>query len=199
MRQLVLIVFAVLFSINLFAQKDDYEYKSIFGDDKHYSGVGGFGFGISYLGGEMAICSGGSGAVILNRKFLFGGYGTGINSDKSITYTDKSDNSITLDNVEIGHGGLWMGYVFGGSNAIHPVVSLQSGFGSVAYYNADYRTVDPIFVVNPKVEIEFNITRYFRIGVGGNYLLTTGVNRYGMNDNDYSGPGGQIAFRFGWF
>ena len=51
----------------------------------------------------------------------------------------------------------------------------------------------------PTVEVELNLTRYFRIGAGATYNLYTMVDLQGYRSSDLSAPGGFLSFKFGWF
>jgi hypothetical protein len=87
---------------------------------------------------------------------------------------------------------------------IHPTLSAQIGWGSLAERDYNYfGTTDAVFVFNPALELEMNFTRFFRLGVAAHYRIVTGVNPEMHNsrytNSDMSGPGGMLIFRFGWF
>ncbi len=67
-------------------------------------------------------------------------------------------------------------------------------------------------VFQPGVDVEFNITEFFRIALGASYRLTNGINlRYKYLDDDYveqvitvdknalNSFNFNIGFKFGWF
>ena len=164
--------------------------QTIFGGGTRISGMGGPMMGFSSIGGEFAHMMGGGGGVLLGDLFL-GGYGMGLT------------NPVTagINTTEFGHGGFWAGYSFMAKRAFHPVLSTQLGWGTVT--QLDEFTVlssDNVFVLNPALELEMNFTRFFRLGVGAHYRLTSGVNNTpGFGDSDFSGPGAFLTFKFGWF
>lgn len=179
------------------AQKENAnEYKTIFGDHKpSVSGITAFNMEFSSLNGTYALQTGASMGVLLDRKLILGGFLKGANVDQEFTI----DNISYPDNGMLATG-LWLGYIFLPSLSVHPVVSVQSGWGRVKYENDyDYQS-DYTFVVSPKVEIDLNITSFFRIAFGANYTFTTDVNKFTeVEDKDFSGPGGSLSFKFGYF
>jgi len=85
--------------------------------------------------------------------------------------------------------------------AFHPVISSQLGWGTVTQLdNYTELSSDNVLVLNPALELEMNFTRFFRLGVGAHYRITSGVNNTpGFGENDFSGPGAFLTFKFGWF
>jgi hypothetical protein len=201
MKKILLVIIGITIASAAFCQEEGDEYRTIFGNKNiSVSGFGAFDMQFSYMGGGFAFGAGGSGGVLLGGQVFFGGFGLGCNIDKTVEM-----NNLTIDHVGIGYGGLMFGYIINHKNAIHPAVFLQTGWGGVNSYDNhnsmyDNYPYDNVFVLNPSVEMEMNITRFFRMAVGANYQITTGVNEYTtLNNSDFSGPGGKISFRFGWF
>lgn len=201
MKNILLAFIGITLASSAFCQEKGDEYRTIFGNKKiSVSGFGAYDMQFSYIGGSYSFGAGGSGGVLLDDKVFFGGFGMGCNLSKTFEI-----NSITINHANIGYGGLMFGYIFNGKKAIHPAVFLQTGWGGVDLYD-NYNTMnsnntyDNVFVLNPSVEMELNITRFFRMAVGANYQIATGINEYeSLNNSDFSGPGGKISFRFGWF
>ncbi len=76
---------------------------------------------------------------------------------------------------------------------------LTAGWGVVKY---EYLTTKPrtdFAVIMPAVYGVWNAHRYFRMGVGVNYMATAGANLNGLKNADFSGVGGVIFFRVGTF
>jgi hypothetical protein len=198
MKRLGLSLIIIGFSGMLYGQQKTDEFQTIFGNQiVKFGGMGGFEMNFSSLGGYFSYGSGGGGGVILNKSVFVGGYGMGnyINRDVII-------DNIDYDNLNFGHGGFWLGYIFNGNAAIHPFLGLKLGWGGISQnYDQHHHNIGDIgFIITPSVEMEFNITRYFRIAAGGVYQIATGLeNSYGLTNSDFSGPGGNISFRFGWF
>jgi hypothetical protein len=201
MKKILSAIIGMIIASAAFCQEKENEYRTIFGNDQmSVTGFGGFDMQFSSIGGSYAFGAGGSGGVLLNGQVFFGGFGMGCTVDKTFEI-----NNLTTNHASIGYGGLMFGYIFKGEKAIHPAVFLQTGWGGVDLFDDSqsgnsYNTNDNIFVINPSVEMELNITRFFRLAVGANYQFVTGINEYAdLNNTDFSGPGAKIAFRFGWF
>jgi hypothetical protein len=73
------------------------------------------------------------------------------------------------------------------------------GWGNLSLKNDYNKIEDPVFVINPIIEIEANITRFFRMSIGGNYRIVQDVNFGEYKNSDFSGAGLFIGFKFGWF
>lgn len=186
----------VLIAVASYSQDKNDEYKTIFGDDpSEVSGFGGFDMQFSSLGGNFALGAGGSGGVLINNQIAFGGFGMGSTLDN----TYEVDNN-TYKNTSIGVGGLMLGYILNSKSPIHPSFFLQTGWGGVNLSDNNRQLTDNVFVLNPSVKIELNFTRYFKMAIGAHYQFTMGVNKFdALSNSDFSGPGGNLSFIFGWF
>jgi hypothetical protein len=198
MKRVSLILLGILISSLTFAQEKNDEYRTIFGTEKvKFGGMGVFEMNFSSLGGDFAYGTGGGGGVILNKSIFLGGYGMGNYINRDVTL-----DSVAYTSVNFGHGGFWLGYILKGNYAIHPFIGMKLGWGGISqqYDHHDHMMEDNAFVITPSVEMEFNIARYFRIAVGGHYQVVTGLsNKDGLSNSDFSGPGANLSFRFGWF
>ena len=97
-----------------------------------------------------------------------------------------------------------MGYTLFGNRPIHASLSTLVGWGEfgIIQFDGYYPFIrDKIFTLTPTVEVEMNLTSYFRIGVGASYNLYTGVDQllHGYRSSDISSPGGFLSFKFGGF
>ncbi|MGE4289603.1 MAG: hypothetical protein AB7E36_13035 [Salinivirgaceae bacterium] len=195
MKKSIVVLLGLFVSVALYSQEKD-EYQTVFGDSKVcVSGMGGFEMQFSSLGGYYAYGAGGGGGIILNRSLLIGGYGTGYSIDRTIIL-----NTEVYNNIGMGHGGFLFGYIHKGNKPVHPAAFLQIGWGELESDHLNNRISDNFLVLNPSLEVEVNVTRYFRIAVGGHYQFVSGINNYPeLSNSDFSGPGGKLAFRFGWF
>jgi hypothetical protein len=204
-------LFVIVFQGGLFAQDD--EFRTIFGE--RIRKVGGFGgpmMSFTQFNDEFAHMMGGGGGILLNRQLFFGGYGMGMT-------TPISPESPIYKGSEFhyGHGGFWYGLVISPASSVHPAISLQTGWGNISIEDEDDddwdlddldwnmdnhhdRIKDNVFIINPALEIEFNITKFFKMGLGANYRFVFGTNKLiGYSDKDFSSPGGFVSFKFGWF
>jgi len=189
----------VILAISLSAFSQEKEYQTIFDNrDVRISGLGGPFMQFTAVAGEFGHMMGGGGAVLLNNFFL-GGYGLGL-TNAIPDYVNQNPS----DRLTLGHGGFWLGYSLFGDKSVHVTFSSLIGWGEFGVMQ-DYGTYpfirDKIFVLSPTVELELNLTRYFRMGAGVSYNLYTLVdqNMHGYSNADLSAPGGFLSFKFGWF
>ena len=189
----------VILTITIAAFSQDREYRTIFDNrDLRISGMGGPFMQFTAVAGEFAHMMGGGGAVLLN-DFHFGGYGLGLTNA-----IPDFVNGNTNDRLSLGHGGFWLGYAFFGEKPIHINFSTLIGWCEIGImqYDEYYPFLrDKVFALVPIIEVELNLTKYFRIGAGATYNLITGVDEqlHGYKTSDISSPGGFLSFKFGWF
>ncbi|HBZ67193.1 MAG TPA: hypothetical protein DEO70_10160 [Bacteroidales bacterium] len=223
MKILITSVLSVCLGIGCVMAQDTSKKEFLLSGDRPLS-ISGFGAPIvefSSIEGDFAVSTGGGGAVLFNQNFFIGAYGMGsvsLNSGDVILQVRGADLSIeTYSNLRrmFAHGGLWIGYVHNSNKAIHLAVSAKIGGGAAGYYDSYYREWhhnlgwDAVFVFTPQVEVEFNMTRWFKINVGAGYRLVSGVNETYtdvrgneqpfFSNSDFSSPQASISLLFGGF
>jgi hypothetical protein len=189
---LILICMLILCIVRINAQ--DEEMQTLFGNRPlKITGFGGPFMNFTVLNGKFACMMGGGGGIIIN-DFMIGGYGIGLANTLLIDNTDEE--------ISFGHGGFWIGYQLMPNKIVHPVIQVQLGWGSL---NSKDRfgdllyNIDKLFIITPIIEAEMNITRFLRIGIGGSYRIAAFTNNEILSAADLSGPGVNLAFKFGWF
>jgi len=197
MKKSILILSVLAVCTSLFSQEREYR-TLLDNQDLRISGLGGPFMQFTTVAGEFGHMMGGGGAVLLNN-FFFGGYGLGLTNAIPDYVNDNTSDRLTL-----GHGGFWLGYALFGEKPIHVTFSSMIGWGEfgIMQYDGYYPFVrDQIFVMIPTVEIELNLTRYFRIGAGASFNIYTMMDEgmHGYSNGDLSSPGGFLSFKFGWF
>ncbi len=195
MKRLSIVLISLLMSFSVFSQ-ENHEYQTIFGNNPiKVSGMGGFEMYFSSLGGYFAYGTGGMGAAIFSNSVLFGGYGISYTIDRTFVI-----NNNQFKNMQTSMGGIILGYVHKANRAIHPAAFLQVGWGDLSFNDENTSFSDNFIVLNPSIELEFNITKYFRMAIGGHYQFANGINNaVEIGNSDFSGPGGKLSFRFGRF
>lgn len=197
MKKTVFILLTLALSVSVFSQEK--EFQTIFDNqDVRISGMGGPFMQFTSVAGDFGFMMGGGGAVLID-DFFFGGYGLGLTNAIPDYVNDNPSDRLTL-----GHGGFWLGYSLFGQKPIHLAFSTMLGWGEfgIMQYEEYYPYItDKLFVISPTVELEFNLTRYFRIGAGATYNIYTGIDEsmHGYTNSDLSAPGGFLSFKFGWF
>jgi hypothetical protein len=197
MRKTFIILFVLALGITAYSQER--EYRTILDNkDLRISGMGGPFMQFTSVAGEFGFMMGGGGAVLLD-DFFFGGYGLGLTNAIPDYVNDNPSDQLSL-----GHGGFWLGYSLFGNKPVHAAFSTMLGWGEfgITQGDGDYPYIrDNIFMVAPTVELEANLTRYFRIGAGVSYNIYTMVDEgmHGYTGGDLSSVAGFLSFKFGWF
>jgi len=201
MKRILLCFLAITFCAVIFAQDEESEFRTLFDyEDFRISGFGGPMMSFTTISGEFAHMMGGGGAVLLGNFFI-GGYGLGLTTD----IRDKNDPDNVDRKIDFGHGGFWTGVIIKGKSAIHPSIHSTIGWGSVSindnFFDGDIEK-DGVFVLTPTLELEMNLTQFFRVSVGASYRIVTFVDdleAYDYKNDDFSGPSAFVSLKFGWF
>ncbi len=162
--------------------------------------VGGFGGPIIEFGlnNSLNTSYGGGGGIVIGNAFL-GGYGMGTLDLNAVI--DGQD----IDNIELGHGGFWLGYTYKPYKLVHLFSSAKIGWGAVNINPDNFNPFnepisDNVFVLTPELGLELNVFKWFRVAGGVGYRWVNGTDGKGAyNDEDFSGAVTTLTFRFGWF
>jgi hypothetical protein len=194
---LPLLTAILLCSSSLIAQQDDPPQTLVGNGVESVSGFGGLILQFSSIDGDAAVFTGGGGAVLFNRQFYFGGYGLGLSSDVKV---DIEGASYDLD---YGHGGFYMGYIFAPEKLTHWAFSTKLGWGQANLRNISQfvgpNYSDNTFSITPMIEGELNITNWFKINAGIGYQYTVGVDKDLFDNSAFNSPSVGLSFLFGWF
>jgi len=224
--KIVPIIFALLIGFSAIAQEDD-EMRTLFSksstDKITNGGYGSFSIGYTQVDSKDALQLGGRVAWIANHKFALGLAGYGFVNDIDNKYDDTDDSSNYF--LAGGYGGIFFEPILMPNKPIHLSIPIILGVGGISvvesnnwkndYYDhnsTNYYDSDVFLVFQPGVDVEFNITEFFRIALGASYRLTNGINlRYKYLDDNYveqsiivdknalNSFNFNIGFKFGWF
>lgn len=213
-KNLYFLVILCLFTgmIKLNAQEQADTTKYLLTEKTVLSGFGSPFVEFSSVNNQFAVCIGGGGGLIINHSVFIGAYFEGI-----VTKHYREDLQSIVDAerpmISFEHGGLWLGYIYKDKKAIHGGLSTKLGWGEIDLKDgdggnpaSDYDYRDRIFTITPQVEMELNMTKWFRINVGVGYRFVAGIDatyEQGENtvkfyeDGDFNSPVGTISFIFG--
>ncbi|WP_250630203.1 hypothetical protein [Rhodoflexus caldus] len=191
--KLTALIGALFLSAAAFAQDEP---ETLLGKHVKVSGFGAPIVEFSSINNQFTVSTGGGGAVLLNQKFFFGGYGLGRSNSVKAKNPDQK--------IGLGHGGFWLGYNFNPHKLLHITASAKMGWGNVSLYDNDFNArqnfgSDNVYVVTPEVGAEINITGFMKIAVAGGYRMVNGVAVDGYNNADFSSPTASVSFKFGFF
>ncbi len=185
-----------------------YAYENtLFGnEDLDIGGFGGPEIYYTTFNGQDVALAGGQGAVVLNEKVYigFGGYGTAPEDE----YHNAERHRYEYQSL--GYGGMMFGMILKNDNIVHFTSDVMIGAGAVIetyddtfdsdYYDRDDRSShDPFWFAQPMARIEVNVTSWMRIDASAGYRFVKDTNeaKFGISDEDASGPVIGLAFRFG--
>jgi hypothetical protein len=155
---------------------------------------GGFGAPVvrfSQINGQFAVLVGGRGGWIINSTFVLGAAGYGVATDVQVAGNPNRRG------LEFGYGGADLEVILGSDALIHATFNTLIGGGSYRLnYGGPY---DGVFVLEPALNIDLNVTTYMRLGLGGGYRWVTDVDMVGFSDSDFSAFFGSLVLKFGSF
>lgn len=177
---------------------------------------GGFGGPVVKLTTMLdntSLLVGGRGAWVINKTLAIGGGGYGLVTPRLLKAGATSD----LDtNMNVGYGGGEIEVILMSDDVVHVSAMTLIGAGAVSTdtrarrfengeWDWDHSTIssDVFFVVEPQVNVEVNLTEWFRVAAGASYRLVNGVDtRVGtttISNSDLSGVSGVLTFKFGLY
>jgi len=214
MRAMMMFILLAFLSYPLKAQEDkDLEYKerrdeviTLFGD--HHVSHGGYGaitIGYSQIDNMDAIIMGGRGAWIIGHWFAIGFGGLGFIND--MHYNDELKQNVNLTG---GYGGMILEPIILPKIPVHISTPVLFGVGGIAYMSSygsldwdqpNYLTEDAtsFVIVEPGVEVEFNIVKFFRLALGASYRYTSDITMYDTYPDVLNGLSYNISLKFGKF
>lgn len=201
MKKTMIVIIAVIMvmSVSLSARE---EIETL---SRGHRGGGFFGgpvMKITKIDGETGVLVGGRLGWNFNRVFSIGLAGYGWVHDYGWDHHHGSffDN---WDGPQMGYGGLYLEGIIGSNKVIHLTAGVLLGAGGVTGDWFDdhhwWDKADAFFVAEPEINLEVNVTKYFRVGIGASYRFITGVNHHRLTNDDLSGMAGTLTFKFGKF
>ena len=173
-------VFLLVSTISM-AQENQNEYRSIFNKkaDQRVShgGYGSFGVGYTTIDSKDAILMNFKGAWVINHSVALGFSGTGFFNNLSKSLNNE-------DYLGGGYGGFYFEPILLAKSPLHLSFPILIGGGGISVipnnywdwdsFNYQYN-YDVFFLVEPGVELEINMVKFFRVAIGASYRFTNGV------------------------
>lgn len=203
MKKTVLFFFAVTLITIGIAQDDNNksseEYRTLFSSDKiTHGGYGAVLFNYSKIDGKDAFLAGMRGMWLMNHGIGIGIGGYGFVND--LQYENPTGTSPEDYFLAGGYGGLVIEPIVGAKHPVHVSFPVLIGAGGVAYirdywntypqypdeYNYYTEDAAAYFVLEPGVELEFNMVKFFRIGLGAYYRYTSNITLNAWDGAEYT-------------
>lgn len=193
----VVLMLGVLFITNQNAQaqketKPNQEIQTIFGPETSFGGYGGISLGVTRINNQEAISAGIRAAWILNHSLAVGFAGKGFVSELENELLPQNNYSY----LGGGYGGVLIEPIVLGNRPINLSVPILFGAGGIGFESGDYNEYydqfysqlndyDLFFIVEPGVELQLNLTPFFRVAFGAQYRFTTETElSTNFNDTD---------------
>lgn len=189
------------------------EESTLFQGETSHGGFGGPVLKISSVNGDVAVFAGGRGGWIINHSLTLGMGGYALLNDVKL---DNQPDS--LEHLNFAYGGLELGMVLMSDNLIHLTSYVLIGAGAVNQgedfpggdwerydeesgeyrWNSEY--TDRVFVIEPTIATEINMTKFIRLEVGAGYRQVWGIDKLtAISNDDLSSFTGNMTVKFGWF
>jgi len=208
MKKIIVLLVALLTAQFTFAQENTLLSSGV-------TSSGGFGGPVAkytQLNNQSAFILGARGGWVVNHSFIIGGGMYGLVGNVSVDTKIGDIIYKDSDYLRFGYGGLELEYIFAPMNVVHVSIYTLLGVGGASYRNYDdnYFGEDeyysnhsmmrnPVFVAEPAVNMEVNITELFRVDLGVSYRYVSNVDYQMITAEDLRGISGILTFKFGKF
>ena len=202
MKKLALFLFCFILTTSLWAEEDVKEAST-----EKPSESGGFGgpiLKVTRINDVFGLIVGGRGGWIYKHTYAIGGGFYGLLRDI------EAETSGYEREFEFAYSGLELEYIIAPSQDVHFSAQTLIGFGGltdryqrvVPYYGYDeYGRLggpdDTFFIVEPQLNIVWNMKTYFQIYFGGSYRYIRGVGIEGLDNANLNGYSVVVTFKFG--
>ena len=212
MKRIVFILSLLTVSIYSFSQvledeparkrKDD-EIRTLIEKSDDIGGYGGLSVLYSQIDVKDAFVFGARGGLIMGHVFALGIAGTGFINDSHMDNT--LDRNVSLAG---GYGGMFFEPIIFPKFPVHISVPILVGIGGVAYTSVEVREwendyfvedSETFLVLEPGLEMEMNLTQFFRFSMGAYYRYTSEIELLNTDKDVLNGFSFGVNFKFGKF
>lgn len=223
MKKLVILLIAIVFlAPQAFAQEEELvekekqskkdlrkqndEMQTLFGKRRSNGGYGAISMGYSTIDNKHSFHFGARGAWVIQHSFAVGFGGTGFLNEYH--YDVNLDQDVFLTG---GYGGLYLEPIIFPKFPVHISFPILIGAGGISFvsYNDEYWDAnfvedhEAFMIIEPGIDLELNLTRFMRLGLGATYRLPTAFefNTPGNSASSQSLKGitYNLTFKFGSF
>ena len=203
MRTRLLMIALLAFATFGFSQEVNTLFSNNGSTTKSLGGYGGPLIEVADINSDWGIFIGGKGGVIVNRKFAFGGVGKGLVNAMDFSGDDLNENDDAPLSLTYGVGGVFVEYISNLESPIHFSIPIHLMGGEVTVEDATSSGLEiessGIFVIEPGINLEFNLAKHFIPGIHISYRQVLGSSLVNLSDQDLSGVNIGLVFKFGAF
>ena len=203
MKQLLILIFIGLGVLCASAQENnDSQISTIFSKNRRNGGYGALSFGYTQIDGKDAFLMGARGSWIIDHSFAIGIGGNGFVND--VNYHNWRNNDVDY-NLAGGYGGLYLEPILAPRLPVHISIPVLLGVGAIAQvedhrdWTYDNSRSDTFLVFEPAVELEFNMTRHFRMAGSIGYRFTSKIEMENTSSNIMEGVNIGLIIKLGRF
>jgi hypothetical protein len=174
-----------------------------------HGGYGALVVKFTPINNELGVLVGARGGWIINHTFSIGLAGYGLATQNRAL----QEGPPGYPYVNMGYGGLDLEFIMNSDELVHVSIHTLIGAGAVGFrmWNGDgWWSGDPLdgtrddhygtfFVIEPGLNLDLNVTAWFRASIGAAYRHAGGVSSRASTGTELSGPSGMLTFRFGSF
>lgn len=188
---------------------DPREIKALLSKDNDLNGFMGMDVKVSDIKSTRTLLMGGYGGVLVNRNYMLGVGAYGLVT--SPEFSGALPGSATAKDLNLygGYAGLMIGGTIFTKELMHLSLPVLFGAGNLQVSDHNYFTSSgdneftveqsAFFVIEPAAQLEFNLTRTFRLAVGASYRWVEGMNLLNVSNDDLIGWSGMLSLRIGRF
>lgn len=185
---------------------DPREIKSLLNKDNDLNGFGGVDLKVTDIKNSRTLMMGGYGGVLVNHNYQLGiaAYGLLTAPDFEGQLMDGSPKDLELFG---GYAGMVIGGMLFSKELVHVNFPILFGAGHIQVSDPNFFAGNPdsdftieqsaFFVIEPTAQLEFNLTRSFRLAVGASYRWVEGLDLANVTDDELIGWSGVVSLRFG--
>lgn len=204
----VALIMLFLGSQSLFAQEIQTLFKK--SGIRKSGGYASIGNQFTTINGDFANMPSIYGGWFINRKFLVG-LGMAATTNHIPVPLQYSENPLRKMTYQYGQFGLMTEYVAASSRLIHLNFNLLTGAGFALQYDRqninewdfgndkEDTCADFFFVMEPGIQVEFNLLKWMRFSPGVSYRRAFGSNVAGLSDRTLSNVSYNVSLKFGKF
>lgn len=194
MKKTLFIFTVIILASTLRAQE-----QTLVGKNIDNGGYGGLVWKLTSIKGNSALIAGARGGWIIDHTFAIGGGGYSTISDIKAELLNENNEPLYLI---LDYAGLELEYIHNSDKLIHWTFHTLLGGGEVRlteHDSEDKIASDDLWVIEPSLDIDLNIAKWFRLGMGVSYRFVTGVDGDLIKSSDVSGVNGLLILKFGKF
>lgn len=164
------------------------------------------------INGEYANMAGLYGGWFVNRKLMIA-FGAAATTNYIPVPANLNNFPARKMTYQYGQAGLMTEYVLASTKLVHLNFNLLTGTGFTLQYDRkewddwdfddwdddDRHKPDFFFVMEPGVQVEFNLLKWMRFSPGISYRRSFGARENGLSDSDLSNISYNLTFKFGRF